>query len=470
MQGVADAWRRMSPAERLCLVPMQRDGKLAIRYRGQHGYVGPYSRPSRHLYAWSRGIGDEVHSVMSQDQMDRLQRLRAARGEAATHPDTYHGSQNGELPSAFSARRTGSRGRAGALVGLLVVAILAVLVLGGIGYAVKQIHSSVGGPRRTVQFAVRQGESVSDVANELQKDGLVSSSWLFGIYYRFFGGSGSLIAGAHALNTDMSMDQIAKNLQTMPVVVVISPSQNQYNILAGKRAEESAAILDTYHIASYADFMKQITDPSPKYDYWFLKDLPAGASLEGFLAPGEYTLLPHSSAHAVVALMLRKFGQEFTPAMQAEANQSHHTVFQIVTLASIIQRESAFPRVQKAIAGVFWNRLDAKNDAVTGGTLQADATVQYAMGSAQSGQDWWPKIPSQDYYASVASDYNTYLHPGLPPGPISNPGPSALDAALNPTTSNWLFYEVLTKDGKHSRTYFCETLECQTSEAGVAVQ
>jgi UPF0755 protein len=356
------------------------------------------------------------------------------------------------------------------MIGLLVLAIIAVVVLGGMGYAVKQIHSSVGGPRRNVSFTVQQGASVSDVANELQKDGLVSSSWLFGTYYRFFGGSGNLMAGTHALNSEMSMDVIAKNLQSMPVrVVIVEQPQNQYNILAGKRAEEIASILDKYQIAPYADVMKQIMDPSPKYNYWFLKGLPAGASLEGFLAPGEYTFPPHMNAHAAVALMLRKFGQEFTPAMVAVANKAHHSIFQVVTMASIIQRESAFPKVQKAIASVYWNRLDPRNDTIVNGMLQADATVQYAMGYSTTQKTWWPTIPSQDYYTTVVSNYNTYLHSNLPPGPISNPGLSALDAALNPTKSNWLFYEVLTKDGKHSHTYFCESLQCQTSQAGVAV-
>jgi UPF0755 protein len=413
---------------------------------------------------------------MSQNQTDRLQKLRTARGGAITRVESVHGSLNGDGPSTYSSRQGGPSSHAGALIGLLVLVVLAVVVLGGIGYAVKQIHSSVGGPRKNVNFRIKQGESVSDVANALQDDGLVSSSGLFGIYYRFFGRSGNLIAGTHALSSDMSMDTIAKALQQMPIRVVVPPKM-QFNILAGKRAEEIATILDKYHIAAYADVMKQILNPSPKYSYWFLKDLPAGAPIEGFLAPGEYTFQAHMGAHAAVALMLRKFGSEFTPTMVAEASKSHHTIYQIVTMASIIQREDPFPRVQKAIAGVLWNRLDPKYQTFVNGELQADATVQYAMALQQyasaapgSVKNWWPPIPDTSYYQSVESPYNTYLHPGMPPGPISGPGPSALDAALNPTPSNWLFYELLTKDGKHPHTYFCDTLQCQSDQAGVYVQ
>jgi UPF0755 protein len=406
---------------------------------------------------------------MSQDQLDRLQRLRAARGEAATRLEPVRGNQNGDWPGNLPSRQGRQGGHGGTLLGLLLLVVVAVGVLGGIGYAVKQIHSSVGGPRKQVNFVVRQGEGISNVSNELQSDGLVSSSWLFGIYYRYFGGSGNLIAGTHPLNSDMSMDDIAKILQSLPPrVAVVVPLQNQYNFLPGKRAEEIATLLEQNHVASSPDVLKQIQDPSPKFDYWFLKGLP-GTSVEGFLAPGEYTLLPNSNPHAVVALMLRRFGQEFTPAMVAQAKRENHSIFQIVTMASIVQRESVLPRVQKAIAGVLWNRLDPKNDAKFGQMLQADPTVQYGKGYDTVAKTWWPKIPSQDYYRSVISDYNTYLHPNLPPGPISSPGSSALDAALNPTKSNWLYYEALTKNGK-SHTYFCETLECQTSESGVAVQ
>ncbi|MDB5056596.1 MAG: aminodeoxychorismate lyase [Chloroflexi bacterium] len=406
---------------------------------------------------------------MSQDQQDRLQRLRAARGEAATRLEPVQRGR-GSWPSGLQSPQGRSRGHGGALVGLILLAVIAAGAIGAVAYALHQFHSSTGGPKKTVAFVVRQGEGVNDIANDLQKEGLLSgglNSMLFRLYYQFSGNPSSIIAGKHMLNSDMSMDQIATALSKVPPIPTAVPTQNQYHILAGKRADEVAAILNTYHIASYDAVTAQVKKWN--YDYWFLKGLPANASLEGFLAPGEYTLLPNSSPHSVVALMLRQFGQDFTPAMAAEAKAQGHSVFDVVTMASIVQRESSLPNVQKAIAGVLWNRLKEANASVVARKLNADPTVQYALGYSSTEKTWWRKTLTTDDY-NIDSPYNTYLNPGLPAGPISNPGPSALAAALNPTPSKWLFYyAAVDKKGK-SVTYFCETYSCHLNGDGVPVQ
>jgi UPF0755 protein len=248
--------------------------------------------------------------------------------------------------------------------------------------------------------------------------------------------------------------------------VIIDTTANQYNILGGKRAEEIATILDKYHVANYDAVINEVKHG--KFNYWFLKGLPAGATVDGFLAPGIYKLLPHSDPHSVVALMLRRFGQNFTPAMRAKAAKDHRSIFEIVTIASIVQRESPVPKVQKQIAGVYYNRL--QNVDVVDMRLEADPTVQYALGYSKTEKTWWRKALDQTITHSFQSPYNTYINQGLPPGPISNPGLNALNAALNPTQSKYLFFQVLTPDGKHSHTYFCATLDCQNNHQGVTVQ
>ncbi len=408
---------------------------------------------------------------MSQDQqLDRLRKLRAARGETATRLEPARGDQQtgypGNWPVANPVQPSPSGGHGGALIGLLVLLLIAGGAIGGVAYVLNKFHSSVGGPKKTVHFVVARGEGVGDIANQLEKDGLVSNSTIFQLYYRFNGGSGNIQAGTHTLNSDMSMDTIARALQKPVVVVVHDTTANQYNILGGKRAEEIAAILDKYHVATYDAVMNEIQHG--KFDYWFLKGLPVGTSVDGFLAPGKYTFLPHSSAHSVVALMLRRFGQNFTPAMRAKAEHDHRSIFQVVTMASIVQRESPFPKVQKMIAGVYYNRL--KNVDVVDMRLDADPTVQYALGYSKTEKTWWRKALDQTITHSLQSPYNTYVNQGLPPGPISNPGLNAIDAALNPTPSNYLFFQVLTPDGKHSHTYFCATLDCQNNHQGVAIQ
>ncbi|MDB5057716.1 MAG: hypothetical protein JWO59_1188 [Chloroflexi bacterium] len=409
---------------------------------------------------------------MSHDQQnDRLRRLRAARGDNATRLEPVRGGQqagySGSWPVANPIQSAPSSGHGGALIGLLLLVLIAGGAIGGVAYVLHKFHSSVGGPRKTVHFVVQKGEGVSAIANQLEKDGLVSNSTLFQLYYRFNGGSGGIQAGPHVLNSDMSLDKIAQVLQSPPPTVTVPVTlDNQYNILAGKRAEEVATILDKYHIAPYKDVMNEVLHGN--YNYWFLKGRPAGASLEGFLAPGEYTLAPHSNAHSVVALMLRRFGQNFTPKMQAQASAAHRSIFEVVTIASIVQRESSLPKVQRFIAGVYYNRL--VNTAVVDNRLNADPTVQYAMGYSQSEHTWWRQGLDLQIDNTFDSPYNTYRVRGLPPGPISNPGLSALAAALDPAPSNYLFFQSVAKPGARSRTYFCVTLDCQTNGTGVPVQ
>ncbi|MGH2347348.1 MAG: endolytic transglycosylase MltG [Chloroflexota bacterium] len=356
----------------------------------------------------------------------------------------------------------GGRGHGGAMFSLLIILIIALGVISGGGYVLHQFHSSVGGPRRAVRFVVSPGATVSSIANQLARQGLVSNSFLFELYYRVNGGSGSIKAGPHKLNTDMSMQDVAVALQQMPPAPPVVDHSQDYNILSGHRAEEIGQALAKVGAVSYDDFMYQVQHG--KFNYWFLKSLPAGAGVEGFLYPGDYHLHKKYDAHQLVNLMLANFAKHFTPAMHAAAAKRHLSAFQIVTMASIVQRESSVPIVQRYIAGTYYNRL--ANTDIVSNELGADPTVQYALGYRADEKTWWEKNLTTDLTGGTDSPYNTYLHPGLPPGPISEPGASAINAALYPAPSSYLFFEAYGKDNK---THFCATLDCQTNRGGVTV-
>jgi UPF0755 protein len=305
---------------------------------------------------------------------------------------------------------------------------------------------------------------------------LVSSGLLFQWYYRLNGGAQYIRAGEHTLNTTMSMDTIAATLQQQPLVAIPTAITVQHghtvaagfpiHFLPGKRTEEIGQLLQKYGVVSEKDFMREVK--YGKFSYWFLKSRPAGASVEGFLYPGAPIIVSkHDSAHRVVNLMLQEFNQAFTPAMHLAAAKRHLNSFQIVTMASIIQRESVNQKDLPYISSVYWNRLNNATEAA--GMLDADPTVQYAMGYRPAEKSWW-ESDTHKIDTSVDSPYNTYKHPGLPPGPISNPDLSSLKAAIYPVRSNFLYFQVLTKDkGKTYHTYFCTTIECQTSQSGVRV-
>ena len=405
------------------------------------------------------------------EQQDRLQRLRRARTSGATRQEYNYVPQTTSDGYAYAAPGpVPGSGHGGSLAALLLLLLIAAAGIGGVTYVVHSFHSSAGGPLRKVQFVVKPGETLDQISGQLQDDGLVSSKWLFQLYYRINGGSESIHAGAHALNTGMSMDQIAGQLQQVPQVLpkvapVASP-YHPFNFLPGKRAEEIGDLLQKYHVITEAAFMHEVR--YGKFNYWFLKSRPAGASLEGFLYPGEYMLKTKDSPHRVVGLMLAAFNHMFTSAMHAEAARAHRNVFTIVTMASIVERETQRPKDRPYVAGVYYNRL--KNVTEVALRLQSDPTVQYAMGYRPAEHSWWEKNPSL-IDTTINSPYNTYQVQGLPPGPISNPSRSSILAALRPANSNFLYFKVESRDGgKTFHTYFCDTNVCQNNDQGVRIK
>jgi UPF0755 protein len=187
-----------------------------------------------------------------------------------------------------------------------------------------------------------------------------------------------------------------------------------------------------------------------------LAELPPGASLEGYLFPDTYRLPKDVTAADAVARMLANFDRRVTPAMRDKLAAQKRTLFQAVTLASIVERESAVAQERPVIASVYSNRLK------TGMALDADPTVQYAMASAKKQAPWWPQLTQEDY-RSVKSPYNTYLNPDLPPGPIASPGLSSIQAAIEPAQTNFYFFRAsCNRDGTH---LFSKTLEEHAAKA-----
>lgn len=411
------------------------------------------------------------------DQMERLRRLRAARNGPSVRYDAPTGPYVPGSPydSTPAPPPPPHRSHAGALIALLILCVVAGAVIAAVGYTLHSFHSAAGGPRKTVRFVVRPGETVSQIADDLQRRGLVSSSMLFQFYYRINGGAEDIHAGEHTLNTGMSMETVAAALQAQPVVaptpITVAHGGTvtagfPVHFLPGKRAEEIGMLLQKLGVVPEKDFMHEVQ--YGKFNYWFLQSRPAGASVDGFLYPGAPIIVSkHDSAHRIVNLMLQEFNRAFTPAMHLAAAKRHLNVFQIVTMASIIQRESVNPKDLPYISSVYWNRLNNATEAA--GFLDADPTVQYAMGYRPDEKTWWEESPSK-IDTSIDSPYNTYKHAGLPPGPISNSDLASLKAALAPARSDFLYFQVLSKDkGKTYHTYFCTTIECQTSQSGVRV-
>jgi UPF0755 protein len=180
-----------------------------------------------------------------------------------------------------------------------------------------------------------------------------------------------------------------------------------------------------------------------------LADRPGGAGLEGYLFPETYRLPIDASPEDLILRMLDTMQARLPIGWEGMASAQGLSLFEVLTIASIVEREAVVPIERPTIASVYLNRI--QQDMY----LQADPTVQYAMGYQPETGQWWKTPVTLEEYQGVNSPYNTYLNPGLPPGPIASPGESAIMAVLQPTPSTYLFF-LGRGDGSH---VFAETYE-----------
>jgi UPF0755 protein len=304
----------------------------------------------------------------------------------------------------------------------------------------RSIDAPAGTDKTNETFAIAQGETAASVSQRLQDMGLVKDANLFRLYMRYNGFDHRLAAGDFELNRSMDIPAIAQALQKahFEEIVVTIPE--------GMRAEEIADLLNVKGIMDGDAFLALVKGGSPSAqalgDYpW----LPEGLStLEGYLFPDTYRLPSKATPADLVRRMLDNYGQRVTPEMRSAAAQSGRSLQQIMTMASIVEREAVRADERPLIASVYWNRVSGACSKDTGGAyLQADPTVQYANGRPG---EWWWKPPSVEAYKAVVSPYNTYLHPGLPPSPIANAGLSAIQGAIKPADTKYCFFLAVDKN------------------------
>jgi len=295
---------------------------------------------------------------------------------------------------------------------------------------------------KTLHFVVQPGDTWTDVADRLQQQGVISSSFVFRVQLRLAGTGGALTPGAYTLQTGMTNDQIVSTLEH-----ATAPEQVSVRFTEGWRMEQYADALVAKKVTTSSDFLSITKSRNTDFTYNVLAGRPAGATLEGYLFPDTYDFLTNASAHDIVDRMLNRFAQVVTPAMLDQARAQGHTLYQVLTVASIVEREAAAPRERSIIAGVYWNRLRQ------GECMCADPTVQYALGAPGA---WWPVLNAEARSLAPDSAFNTYTHLGFPPGPIANPGLASIQATLNPQ-GNYLYF-VAKGDGTH---IFSRTLDEQ---------
>jgi UPF0755 protein len=342
-----------------------------------------------------------------------------------------------------------------ALRALFLGITLIALVAACASFAIlSEIRRPAGASERPIEFIVQQGDSTSTVATKLGSAGLIRQPLLFSLLVRMQALDGKLQAGRYLLRANMAMGEIIAALQSSRVEEI------QVTIVEGSRLEEIASQIGALGLLNvdeqnFLDTARNGAVFQP--EHFLLNSLPPGASIEGYLFPDTYRFAVTASVTEVVQTMLNRFDEQYA-TFEKETQVNGASVHQIVTMASIIQREAARENEMAKISSVFWNRLKPEYQAETGGgKLQADPTVQYVLG--QRG-NWWPKLNtlSADEINSISSPYNTRANPGLPPGPIASPGLASLRAAAQPDSSAAYLYFVTscTDPGAHN---FAATFE-----------
>lgn len=266
-------------------------------------------------------------------------------------------------------------------------------------------------------FVIQKGEGIREIASTLKKEGLIRDPIVFFLLVKKLNLDNKIQAGDFRLSPSMTMEEIAENLTHGIIDIWLT-------IPEGKRAEEVADILKE-KIPSYKSIWQGILN-----------------SNEGYLFPDTYLIPKDADINFIISMMRNNFENKIS-----KLNIKTKDVATIVTIASLIEREAKFDNDRLLVSSVIHNRLEI------GMALQIDATVQYAIGYQPNKKTWWKVLTPDDL--KINSLYNTYKNSDLPPTPICNPGLASLEAALNPSKTDYLYYI----SDKSGHNHYAKTIE-----------
>ncbi len=329
----------------------------------------------------------------------------------------------------ISEKKSGSRKRY-YIIGIVSLWIVLLTIIGSIAIII------INRPNRSKVTAARitipRGFNSSQIANKLAKAGIVGNAYTFRLYAIFNNIDNHFLPGKYRLSSNMSYQEIAKKLAAGPkkkLIKVVIPEGFTLKEINRRLAEKTGR--------SEASFVAATSGPEIyKYDF---KYIPTGAkNLEGYLFPKTYQFDKTMGAKKIISRLLYQFQLETENLDWSLAEQKSLSRKDIVTIASLIEKEAKVPEERSLMAAVIYNRLALRMP------LQIDATIQYVLPERKD------RLTLAD--TKFPSPYNTYLNPGLPPGPIANPGLNSIKAALAPAPVDYLYYVLTSPDGHHTFT------------------
>ncbi len=324
---------------------------------------------------------------------------------------------------------------------LIFITIILVIVSYSFYFQFK-IENPAGTENEPVAFTVKNGQSSLDIAESLRDQGLVSSKYFFTAYVKKANLGASLKAGEYILSPTMSIKVIADILAKGETL----ERERAIKFIEGWRIDDMNDYLKKEAV-TFDDGFKNLAEQKLKDtklslgNYTFFKDVPESVDLEGFLFPDTYRIFKDAKTEDVIYKMLDNFDAKLTPQMRDDIKKQNKNIFEIITMASIIEKEVRSVEDMKLVSGIFWNRIKR------GQPLESCATLAYILGVNKK------QYSLED--TQIDSPYNCYRNPGLPPGPISNPGLNAISAAIYPAKTDYLYFLTSSIDGKtiFSRTY-----------------
>jgi UPF0755 protein len=327
---------------------------------------------------------------------------------------------------------------------ILTVFVILIGLAAGLGLVIydRAVSLPVGKTGEDVFFEVKSGQGVSEIASGLEQAGLIRSSWFFEVYVWQEGVESDFQAGNYALNPGQSISEIVRLMRQGNTI----NQEVTVRTIEGWDIRDIDSYLVERGLAAEGEFAALAKQPVSEWSFGFerpdfLSSLPGRADLEGFLFPDTYRVFRDSEPRDIIERMLNNFGKKVTKEMIADVESRGLSLYDIITLASLVEKEVRSAEDMRKVAGVFWQRI------ANGQPLESCATLAYILGVDK------PQYSIAD--TEIDSPYNTYQNQGLPPGPISNPGLNAIQAAIDPemTDYNYFLSRPDTGETVFSRTY-----------------
>ena len=448
-KGAKSPSRRIPDTSREALTPAQREKTTREKDSSASGEaLGPVRRAGR-----NRNAARENAITLSEASPDPYEQDDPDYGLDTGSPDfnvkfDFEGKYR-DVPEERPLRWRREK-RTGCIGGILYSAFIICIsiLLASLAWMAAADVLGFGTADEEVNMTIPKDFTIDDVVELLYDAQLIKYKFLFRLYAGFSSADSKIIAGSYVLNRNFDYRALVHGMTTrggarVEVTVQIPEGYTMLQIFALLEESNVCDADELWRSATWHD-----------YGNGFLAGLPRGNRnrLEGYLFPDTYNFYVDSKPEQAISKMLGEFGRKFNEQYTERAEEMGYTLHEILTVASMIEREAGTDEERPHIASVIYNRLNSKDFP----RLEIDATIYYAISGT-----------GKPFSTDFDSPYNTYRHPGLPPGPISNPGLASIRAALYPSSSNDYYY-ALNKSGSHDffRTYAQHQAFVQSDEYG----